>query len=615
MLRVLNLSRKPALCFCLRSTTKFALCQRQPMQIRYSSTGTKDQTAQHNHQEKDQQRHQEKDQQHHQEKGQQHPGDIKINEMPPLLVRAALVGATVGIFTPVFATAGVAMVWWRVLPKSSLGNFIKVCTVAAIGGGVGVLCKDYIFPFLTHNSDMILPFAAANFLSSTAWFLALEAAFGPNAIKNGLDISKFISISVFQSAPASLPLGAMAIGGLTALTAPLMWTYLTKTLCDIEVQTMLSFMDLQTFYYDWLLFPVGLPVGIGAGFGLFYILRPVVYGTVGMPWTKLALPILLAVVGVSLVYFTAFRPTRLSKHDMYWVIRTDPEKGFSYSYNLLDGARVPGPQRAMAASEGLKQSPAFAALAFNSQSFWESEEKVNKKPLTVLPCASISLRDIARYQRLLETTDLLIQLKTLQIQSEKEPSSATIKASIGQVKQLGVISGLDVVKLLVDLECLVSLLTHLHLSHVEHSAGSQHLENMTLEQRAKFVVEGLGLLEQLRVTSKDYTPGLREMELVEQVKEVAQHLTDSTTTSKAGEAAVAELLKSSGVVVRTMSSALGENMSWMRIERQQQATLNPAVQHFQSQKQQEVWYGRALVGTGCLAVAAVVYVISAAGGK
>ena len=88
--------------------------------------------------------------------------------IPPFPVRAALVGTAVGIGTPLFATAGVAIAWYRVLPKWG-GGTLKLLIAAVIGGGLGTLLNAYVGPFLYHHGELVLPFAVANAFTATAW--------------------------------------------------------------------------------------------------------------------------------------------------------------------------------------------------------------------------------------------------------------------------------------------------------------------------------------------------------------------------------------------------------------------------------------------------------------
>jgi hypothetical protein len=95
------------------------------------------------------------------------------NHRPPLGIRAALVGTTVGLLTPVFAIAGIATSWFRYLPKTFSGRIVKYIIGASLGGGSGVLIWNYVLPFLNNHSEIVLPFALANSIAASSWYVQL----------------------------------------------------------------------------------------------------------------------------------------------------------------------------------------------------------------------------------------------------------------------------------------------------------------------------------------------------------------------------------------------------------------------------------------------------------
>ena len=100
-----------------------------------------------------------------------------VGPRPPFSVRVALVGTSVGLATPIFATVGVGVAWSRLLPNHPL---IRGGLVVALGGGLGTIVYHYIGPFLSEHSEVVLPFAAANGITAMMWYSLLE--FQVNAI-------------------------------------------------------------------------------------------------------------------------------------------------------------------------------------------------------------------------------------------------------------------------------------------------------------------------------------------------------------------------------------------------------------------------------------------------
>jgi hypothetical protein len=81
---------------------------------------------------------------------------------PPFPLRVGLVGMSTGLLTPVFATAGVGVMWYRYLPRTWYGFAVKWVTGACLGcSGVGLMF-NYVAPWLRDHGDLILPFALAN---------------------------------------------------------------------------------------------------------------------------------------------------------------------------------------------------------------------------------------------------------------------------------------------------------------------------------------------------------------------------------------------------------------------------------------------------------------------
>jgi hypothetical protein len=202
----------------------------------------------------------------------------KIKTTPPSLIRLAVVGTSVTLATPVFTVAGIYRIWAAVLPKSQFGQVIKNTTAVVIGGSALTLFYQYIIPSVLKYADIIFPFALSNGLSCMLWMGLGEKIVGWEFLA-GLATNSTIG-SVASWLPQSitsrtliasiltLPAGGAVIGGLTALTAPLLWPYVTKLCWDPLFRSIIlggdSIVWLMDLYYQFVI-PVGLPVGIFSG--------------------------------------------------------------------------------------------------------------------------------------------------------------------------------------------------------------------------------------------------------------------------------------------------------------------------------------------------------------
>ena len=231
------------------------------------------------------------------------------------LHRTAFVGVSVGIATPALIPVGVATVWIRILPKQS--SFIKLGVYGIIGGGLLPLLYHYVLPFLKNYSDVIMPFALANGITASALYGFSELLYGLNIFKH--QILGFSSVG---------PL----VGVGTAILAPLLWPVLFKLCWNNDLQSIMfknsnafHFMDL---YYEFLLVPVSLPLGIFSGIAIGNILTPIMLGA------KQSMNI--ATVATSAVAFIYFYIFRAGNEDYYYEVRTDPATLQRTSYNLLN---------------------------------------------------------------------------------------------------------------------------------------------------------------------------------------------------------------------------------------------------------------------------------------
>jgi hypothetical protein len=269
---------------------------------------------------------------------------------PPFAVRISLVGAASGLFTPLFATAGVAIAWHRLMPA---GSIARAVSTAIVGGGAFTLCYTYVWPFLREHAELVAPFAAANSVASMATYAALEASVGLEAMGGVIGGAALDGGLMATLARVQLPLGGLAVGIGTALCAPLLWSPFVRALWSDELREVvlggepgaLALVDA----YVHIFVPVALPVAIASGISLHYLLAPLLVGIRGVPWTRAALPALAGLVVVSATYMQACRTPLV---ELYWVRRWKAENGVVgvSSRNLLTGELRAGAEAAERAS-------------------------------------------------------------------------------------------------------------------------------------------------------------------------------------------------------------------------------------------------------------------------
>ena len=237
------------------------------------------------------------------------------NVVSSLLHRTAFVGVSVGIATPALIPVGVATMWLRMLPRQS--SFIRLGVYVLVGGGLMPLLYHYVLPFLQNYSDVIMPFALANGVTSSALYGFSELLYGLNLFKH-----QILGISVVGP----------VVGMGTAILAPLLWPVLCKICWNNDLQSIMfknsnvfNFMDL---YYEFLLVPVTLPLGFFSGIALGNILTPIMLGaTQNMN---------IATVAASTVAFCYFYIYRAGSDDYYYEVRIDPVTQKRSSYNVLN---------------------------------------------------------------------------------------------------------------------------------------------------------------------------------------------------------------------------------------------------------------------------------------
>ena len=272
---------------------------------------------------------------------------------PPFLIRVGIVGASVGLATPLFAAVGCAQIWWRLLPKTSMGRVSKFVVGVILGGGGITLMNAVVLPFVRDQSDFILPFALSNATAASFWYGLGEYTFGIDVMTGIASLESFteskLIMDIMSKLGPRIPIAGACIGGLTAITAPLLWP-LAFHLCwskDLKELILKDNASWPSDLYMCFVLPLGLPIGVVAGSTLHLFLRPFIVGMESVAWTRSSLTLLVILSGCAGVYFGM---NKSLEKELYWELRINPKTGARYSRNETTGEEEPGPSKAIAAS-------------------------------------------------------------------------------------------------------------------------------------------------------------------------------------------------------------------------------------------------------------------------
>lgn len=344
-----------------------------------------------------------------------HFSTISKSETPPLLIRTALVGTSVGLASPLFAVAGIGHMWFSYLPRSTLGTLAKYTIGVVAGGGLLKVIYEYVGPFFWSNSDVVLPFAVSNAVASSFWYLAIELGFGMALLRRTIPLP-WVSSIIKGLGNYEIPLVGPVIGGLTAITAPFLWPAAFRTVWGKDFQHLVLGEDATwiTNMYEWIAFPVGVPVGIFSGFMMHVALQPAILGVPGKPWTKHSLPILGVLSALSVFYFGF---CRCPDNEFYWQKRQDPFTGKSISYNI-HSKEILKDNGKKADNVEYKRNLISVGTALLRDPWLKEKEpdyNVTEDQPILDDKKSLSIDDIADFKTMYSITDHILRLKQLDL--------------------------------------------------------------------------------------------------------------------------------------------------------------------------------------------------------
>jgi hypothetical protein len=136
---------------------------------------------------------------------------------------------------------------------------LYILNLKLIGGGIGTLMYNHIGPLLAHHSELVLPFAVANGLSSMFWYGVLEYKVGLEGMAGSMaaltgeggaaagaawPLNTPLAKTVLRY---GVPFGGPAIGVLTAITGGYLYPLFAKAFWSEELQKV--FVILSFFFF------------------------------------------------------------------------------------------------------------------------------------------------------------------------------------------------------------------------------------------------------------------------------------------------------------------------------------------------------------------------------
>jgi len=199
--------------------------------------------------------------------------------LPPLPVRASLVGATVGLATPLFPVIGFLRAVYHFVPYAPLRLVLTGGTIALVS-----FAFREVLPAAFTHAPLFASCALVNALVSGAAYLALDVAVGgPHAL---MAVGRTLLGRSFRF---GLPVVGAGIGVFTALVSPYLYPQVMLRHFGVELDP----ADLDSFWRVYprfleLMMPVTLFTGAVAGGILQPLLTPLLTGSLGQPWPRAA---------------------------------------------------------------------------------------------------------------------------------------------------------------------------------------------------------------------------------------------------------------------------------------------------------------------------------------
>lgn len=264
-----------------------------------------------------------------------------------IFTRTAVVGASVGLLTPLYVAAGIGWIWQTYKPSTFIARAAKFAVGGAFLGAAYVngwtIVTQHIFPFVFNHAEIILPFALANAVVASAWYAIGESTFGlqrmsgPTTVFNAF--RKLLPGTTDPLQQTGLPLGGPLVGLLTALTCFPLWEPLSQRLWPQELLHACDSSVLANVYLNFL--PVGLGTGALVGLGLHFALAPIFTGRiVSVGGVPLAISLLLVLAALSLGYFYFCRFDYSA-----WEQRMDADSGLLFWAHSATGERATASDR------------------------------------------------------------------------------------------------------------------------------------------------------------------------------------------------------------------------------------------------------------------------------
>lgn len=255
--------------------------------------------------------------------------------IPPLPIRAALVGSGVCLATPLFPVIGFVQLVYRIAPSTAT-------RLTLLGGGAGILsfAAHTLVPNMYYYAPLLFPFALSNAVCSAGTYFVLDALWGR-------DVRSLASLRVLH-----MPVMGAVVGGLTGALAPMLYWPVCSSFYDLQVA--ISAEGMTNFFYNYYILPFSVTTGLIAGCMLHNVLALCILGIRGQSWIISAGPILAGSLGAAVMLYSMSRfdvpilqPSQecidskescyVDTESLWWIIRIDAKTGKAYSAQVAHG--------------------------------------------------------------------------------------------------------------------------------------------------------------------------------------------------------------------------------------------------------------------------------------